>query len=207
MASHSITKEDIEHLPTHVESLPKGAHVTEIDNFRVVGLTADDADFFTSYPEEKRKSTFRKVDARLVPMLAVLYLISHIDRANIGNAKIEGMVEDLGMTGVQYNTVLSICTYLFLLAHLSPCVSIRCTNIYNHSLCSLRSVGSSEQYPAQEVQTSFDLSGDSGSFLGYCHDMHWSGPELWRAYGNPSIAWGFRVSCLLSLSFTLFPRF
>ncbi|KAK5798724.1 hypothetical protein VI817_005014 [Penicillium citrinum] len=108
MASHSITKEDIEHLPTHVESLPKGAHVTEIDNFRVVGLTADDADFFTSYPEEKRKSTFRKVDARLVPMLAVLYLISHIDRANIGNAKIEGMVEDLGMTGVQYNTVLSI---------------------------------------------------------------------------------------------------
>lgn len=42
-------------------------------------------------------------------MLALLYLICHIDRANIGNAKIEGMVEDLGMSGVQYNTVLSIC--------------------------------------------------------------------------------------------------
>lgn len=42
-------------------------------------------------------------------MLALTYLIAHIDRANIGNAKIEGMVEDLGMTGVQYNTVLSIC--------------------------------------------------------------------------------------------------
>ncbi|KXH34199.1 major facilitator superfamily transporter [Colletotrichum nymphaeae SA-01] len=49
------------------------------------------------------------VDVRLIPMLALLYLICHIDRANIGNAKIEGMVEDLGMTGVQYNTVLSIC--------------------------------------------------------------------------------------------------
>lgn len=112
MASHSITKEDIEHgdLTTHVESLPKGAQVTEIDNFRVVGLTPDDAEFFTNYPESKRKSVFRKVDSRLVPMLAVLYLISHIDRANIGNAKIEGMVEDLGMSGVQYNTVLSICT-------------------------------------------------------------------------------------------------
>lgn len=36
------------------------------------------------------------------------YLICHIDRANIGNAKIEGMVEDLGMTGLQYNTILSI---------------------------------------------------------------------------------------------------
>lgn len=42
-------------------------------------------------------------------MLALLYLISHIDRANIGNAKIEGMVQDLGMTGIQYNTILAIC--------------------------------------------------------------------------------------------------
>lgn len=42
-------------------------------------------------------------------MLAVLYLMCHIDRANIGNAKIEGMVQDLNMTGLQYNTVLSIC--------------------------------------------------------------------------------------------------
>jgi hypothetical protein len=44
-------------------------------------------------------------------MLALLYLMAHIDRANIGNAKIEGMVEDLGMSAVQYNTVLSICEY------------------------------------------------------------------------------------------------
>lgn len=41
-------------------------------------------------------------------MLAVLYLISHIDRANIGNAKIEGMVTDLGLDGVQWNIVLSV---------------------------------------------------------------------------------------------------
>lgn len=44
-------------------------------------------------------------------MLALLYLAAHIDRANIGNAKIEGMIEDLNMTGVQYNTVLSICEH------------------------------------------------------------------------------------------------
>lgn len=42
-------------------------------------------------------------------MLSLLYLSAHIDRANIGNAKIEGMVKDLHMTDVQYNTVLSIC--------------------------------------------------------------------------------------------------
>ncbi|OOQ81870.1 MFS transporter [Penicillium brasilianum] len=110
MGPGSIRKEDVEVVdqPAHVENLPKPSHVTEIDTFRVVGLTVDDEQFYNSFSEERRKKVFRKVDVRLVPMLALLYLICHIDRANIGNAKIEGMVQDLGMTGVQYNTVLSI---------------------------------------------------------------------------------------------------
>lgn len=41
-------------------------------------------------------------------MLTILYLIAHIDRANIGNAKIEGFIEDLGLTGAQYNVALAI---------------------------------------------------------------------------------------------------
>lgn len=62
-----------------------------------------------SLSDPNQRLILLKVDVRLVPMLALLYLICHIDRANIGNAKIEGMVDDLGMSGVQYNTVLSIC--------------------------------------------------------------------------------------------------
>lgn len=49
-----------------------------------------------------------KIDIRLVPVLTILYLIAHIDRANIGNAKIEGLIEDLGLTGTQYNVALAI---------------------------------------------------------------------------------------------------
>jgi MFS family permease len=41
-------------------------------------------------------------------MLAVLYLISHLDRANIGNAKIEGLAADLNLVGNQWNIVLSL---------------------------------------------------------------------------------------------------
>jgi len=37
-----------------------------------------------------------------------LYLVSFIDRANIGNAKIEGLLPDLHMTGKQYNIALAI---------------------------------------------------------------------------------------------------
>jgi hypothetical protein len=49
-----------------------------------------------------------QIDIRLIPMLAILYLISHLDRANIGNAKILGLTEDLGLSGIQYNIALSI---------------------------------------------------------------------------------------------------
>lgn len=40
--------------------------------------------------------------------MAILYLISHIDRANIGNAKIEGMDKDLGLVGNQYNIASTV---------------------------------------------------------------------------------------------------
>lgn len=53
--------------------------------------------------------TLRKMDLRLIPMLAVLYLLSFLDRSNIGNAKIQGMNADLGLTGPQY----SLCATVF----------------------------------------------------------------------------------------------
>ncbi|GES62866.1 MFS transporter [Aspergillus terreus] len=91
--------------PDHVESV---SHVITIDNIQVLGLGPDDADFYLNFSPEKRKQMLWKIDTRLVPMLAVLYLISHIDRANIGNAKIEGLLDDLGLDGIQYNIALSI---------------------------------------------------------------------------------------------------
>jgi MFS family permease len=65
------------------------------------------------------------MDMRLIPMLALLYLLSFLDRTapssqgpgpctdngytggNIGNAKIEGLQEDLGLTDDQYNWCLT----------------------------------------------------------------------------------------------------
>ncbi|GJN69243.1 MFS transporter [Purpureocillium lilacinum] len=88
------------------EAKPSAVHI--IDNVRVLGLSDEDADFYNNYSAEKRKRVIRKVDLRLVPMLSVLYLISHLDRANIGNAKIEGLDKDLNLKGNQWNIVLSL---------------------------------------------------------------------------------------------------
>lgn len=110
-----------------------------IANIHVLGLTDDDAEFYESFPPERRSKLVRKVvsgfdpllnsyrdikkdqvlilrlsqDWRLVPMLACLYLISQLDRANIGNAKIEGLDKDLGLSGVQYN----ICNSIFFIPY------------------------------------------------------------------------------------------
>lgn len=48
------------------------------------GMTAEDAEWLANLPQKEQDRIFHKVDIRLVPMLALLYLIAHLDRANIG---------------------------------------------------------------------------------------------------------------------------
>ncbi|RAO66004.1 uncharacterized protein BHQ10_002016 [Talaromyces amestolkiae] len=55
------------------------------------------------HSRERENKLLRKMDIRLIPMLALLYLLAFLDRGNIGNAKIEGMLTDLHMTGQQYS--------------------------------------------------------------------------------------------------------
>jgi len=69
----------------------------------------DDVDF--SNVDEKK--VLRKMDLRLLPMLALLYLLSFLDRGNIGNAKIEGLTDDLHMTGPQYNWCLTVFFFTY----------------------------------------------------------------------------------------------
>ncbi len=49
-----------------------------------------------------------KLDLRLIPWLCLLYLISFLDRTNIGNAKLDGLTTSLHITSGQYNACLSI---------------------------------------------------------------------------------------------------
>ncbi|KAI4160580.1 MAG: hypothetical protein LQ342_005601 [Letrouitia transgressa] len=49
-----------------------------------------------------------KLDFRLIPWLCLLYLISFLDRTNIGNARLDGLESDLGITSGQYNAALSV---------------------------------------------------------------------------------------------------
>ncbi|SPO06785.1 related to permease of the major facilitator superfamily [Cephalotrichum gorgonifer] len=80
----------------------------------VQGGLGDDFACLDEVSKEQHAKTFRKVDWHLMPMLMALYLIANLDRANLGNAKIEGLETDLGMTGTDYN----ICNMMFFIPYI-----------------------------------------------------------------------------------------
>lgn len=50
----------------------------------------------------------RKLDFHLLPGVCVLYLLSFLDRSNVANARLDGLTDDLHMTGNQYLTGLTM---------------------------------------------------------------------------------------------------
>jgi len=49
-----------------------------------------------------------RIDLHVIPFLCILYLLAFLDRVNIANAKSFSLTNDLNLTGVQYNTALTI---------------------------------------------------------------------------------------------------
>ena len=89
--SGSIAKED---------GFTASVKSSEADETRAMAAS-ENADAYTA--EVDPKKVLLKMDLHLIPMLALLYLLAFLDRGNIGNARIEGLVETLHMTGPQYN--------------------------------------------------------------------------------------------------------
>ncbi|KFY14447.1 hypothetical protein V491_06042 [Pseudogymnoascus sp. VKM F-3775] len=65
-----------------------------------------------------KATVLRKMDFRLIPVLALLYLLSFLDRGNIGNANIQGLSEDLRLTDTQYALCLTVFFFTYALFEL-----------------------------------------------------------------------------------------
>ena len=64
-------------------------------------------DVFHIDPEEERR-VVRKLDWNLLPLCMAAFVLNYLDRSNIGNAKIAGMVKDLGMKGHEFNSQFNL---------------------------------------------------------------------------------------------------
>ncbi|KAM0539825.1 hypothetical protein ACHAO7_011791, partial [Fusarium culmorum] len=69
---------------------------------------SDEADTVSTEVPVNEKALLRKLDLRLLPAVGILYLLSFLDRSNVGNARIEGMIDDLHMSGNEYLTGLTL---------------------------------------------------------------------------------------------------
>lgn len=89
-------------------------HSLDLDNPKAeageVEVRHDDAE----HRARLTRSILFKVDTRVLPILALLFLCSFLDRTNVGNAKIIGLAEDLHMSNSQYNQGLAVfyATYI-----------------------------------------------------------------------------------------------
>ena len=52
---------------------------------------------------------------RLLPVLSLMYFFNSLDRSNLGNAKTDGLENDLHLVGNQYNVILAVFNVTFCL--------------------------------------------------------------------------------------------
>ncbi|KAL4947599.1 major facilitator superfamily domain-containing protein [Aspergillus filifer] len=54
------------------------------------------------------KSILRKFDFLVLPQMMILTLLAYLDRSNIGNARVSGFEEGIGLHGTQFNNISSL---------------------------------------------------------------------------------------------------
>ncbi|KAJ4993615.1 MFS transporter [Stagonosporopsis vannaccii] len=98
MTDQTKTKSSAEHIDTiSVNDQPLKPQYDELDKFGA-NLVKSPAEV----------ALVKKLDLYMMPILWLMYFLNFLDRNAIVNGKIDKMDVDLGLTGVQYNTCVSI---------------------------------------------------------------------------------------------------
>ncbi|KAF2011632.1 MFS general substrate transporter [Aaosphaeria arxii CBS 175.79] len=81
----------------------------------VPGEGSDQASDGFTWTDEEEKAVRLKLDKYIIPLTTFLYLLCFLDRANVGNARIQGMADELKLVGYRFNWVTSIfyIVYMF----------------------------------------------------------------------------------------------
>lgn len=87
-------------------SSDKVNEVDHVEHYASVEKSAQD-DALAMTPHEE-KAMLRKIDLAIVPFSTLLYLLSFLDRINIGQARVYGLTTDLKMTPQEYDIALSL---------------------------------------------------------------------------------------------------
>ncbi|KAF1838097.1 MFS general substrate transporter [Decorospora gaudefroyi] len=115
-ASHSSDGLPMNHEPNSFELrtvTPRDEPVSKDEGREDDGLlpsirraSIDSARSYELYTPDEDKTVLRRLDRRLVAFMALLYVLSFLDRSNIGNARIAGLADDLKLSSTQYSWLL-----------------------------------------------------------------------------------------------------
>ncbi|KAF8960454.1 major facilitator superfamily domain-containing protein [Flammula alnicola] len=64
------------------------------------------------------KAVWRKLDLCILPVVAMFYFLSFLDRSNVSNARVAGLQKDLKMTNFQYSIALTVTYVPYIAAEL-----------------------------------------------------------------------------------------
>lgn len=79
----------------------------DVDEVEKAEKNFDDGDGIT--PTDAEKTAYiRKLDWHLMPVIFTIYMLSVLDRSNLGNAHQAGLDEGIGLVGNQYNLLGTI---------------------------------------------------------------------------------------------------
>lgn len=107
---------------------------SKVDTVYHENIPAKDA--LAQYSDAERRRAFRKLDWTLIPLydypssfkkhgysvadtdrLGVLYMLSYIDRGNVGNAYTAGMGKEWGITSNQYSWIITAYYLAYIAFH------------------------------------------------------------------------------------------
>ncbi|KAI8657081.1 hypothetical protein LRP88_12388 [Fusarium phalaenopsidis] len=148
-------------------------------------------------PEEANARIRRTFDRRLLPIVCCLYVLSYLDRGNIGNAKAAGAKDDLGLSDSDWSWVLNafyICYVAFEWTNLlwkilpaSKYVAVLCVLWGTAAMCSGASQNLGGLIATRALLGIFEAAFGAGA--PYFLSLFYKRKEL-----------GFRVSLLLGMS-------
>jgi hypothetical protein len=88
----------------------------DTDKDKELELVQPNLTHIATFPKALERRVRLKLDWNIIPLIISLYMLSVLDRSNIGNARIAGMSTDLNLVGDRYDWLLTIfyipCTIL-----------------------------------------------------------------------------------------------
>jgi hypothetical protein len=97
-----------EMLETRERTNSEATKLGENDKEKELELAKSNLTRVATFPKELERKVRLKLDWNIVPLVTALYMLSVLDRSNVGNARIAGMSTDLNLIGNRYDWLLTI---------------------------------------------------------------------------------------------------